>query len=66
MFEDYNMGTGFEIIIDREVVDEALSIPDSFGLEAKIIGQCKQNKRGNRVTIQTKFAPTGAFDYASD
>ncbi len=65
MFEDYNMGTGFEIIIDREVVDETLSIPDSYGLEAKIIGRCKQNKHGNQVTIQTKLAPTGAFDYKS-
>jgi len=63
MFEGYNMGTGFELIVDREVGEEILRIPEIYKLDAAIVGYCKQSKTGNRVTIHTEFAPKGAFDY---
>lgn len=60
MLENYNMGTGFEIIVDAEVAEEMLSIPERFGLEAKIIGRCEKSKGKNRLTI---LSPWGKFHY---
>ena len=60
MFEDYNMGVGFEIIADREVAEEILSISEGFGLEARIIGRCEKSDGSNKVTI---ISPFGKFQY---
>lgn len=60
MFEDYNMGVGFEIIADREVAEEILSISEGFGLEARIIGRCEKSEGSNKVTI---ISPFGKFQY---
>lgn len=60
MFENYNMGIGFEIIIDKEVAEEVLSICNSFGLDAEIIGQCKKSKGKNQLTI---ISPWGKFQF---
>ena len=54
------MGTGFEIIVDAEVAEDMLSIPERFGLEAKIIGRCEKSKDKNRLTI---LSPWGKFHY---
>ena len=58
-----NMGIGFELIVDKEIGEELLSIPESYNLDAKIIGHCKQTNDGNRVTIYTDLAPNGAFNF---
>lgn len=60
MFEDFNMGAGFEIIAGREVAEEILSVAGRLGVEAKIIGRCEKRKRGNKVTIHSEF---GKFEY---
>lgn len=55
MFESFNMGTGFEIIVEKEVAEDILDIPHSFGCEAEIIGRCEKSQKENRLTIITSF-----------
>jgi phosphoribosylformylglycinamidine cyclo-ligase len=60
MFEIYNMGVGFEIITSHEVAEDILSIPERFGLEAKIVGRCEKSDGRNKLTIESK---QGKFRY---
>lgn len=60
MFEDFNMGVGFEVIADREEAEDVLSIPESLGLEAKMIGTCERSDGRNKLTIRN---PLGSFQY---
>ena len=55
MFEDYNVGIGFEIIIDPESADEVLSTAESFKLGAQVIGRCERAPRGNTLTIRSRL-----------
>jgi phosphoribosylformylglycinamidine cyclo-ligase len=61
MFEDYNMGVGFEIIVDAESAEEVLSLADSFKLGAQVIGHCERSPAGNTLTIKSSF---GSFKYS--
>ena len=63
MLEIYNMGTGFEIIVDADAAEDVLSIPERFGLEAKVIGRCEKSKGENRLTI---LSPWGKFRYPQE
>jgi phosphoribosylformylglycinamidine cyclo-ligase len=60
MFQNFNMGTGFEVIVDKEVAEDILQIPEKEGLEAQIIGKCEGIKGNNQVTLET---PWGTFQY---
>jgi phosphoribosylformylglycinamidine cyclo-ligase len=60
MYQNFNMGTGFEVIVDEEVAEDILSVPDKEGLEAQIIGQCELSKGNNQLTLET---PWGTFQY---
>jgi phosphoribosylformylglycinamidine cyclo-ligase len=60
MYMGGNMGVGLEVIVDPEVADDVLSVPESFGLGAQIIGECGKSKEGNKLTIQS---PLGKFQY---
>jgi phosphoribosylformylglycinamidine cyclo-ligase len=60
MFEIYNMGVGFEIIANPEAAEDILSIPESLGLEAKIVGRCEKSDGRNKLTIES---PQGKFRY---
>ncbi len=63
MLENYNMGTGFEIIVDAEAAEDVLSIPEGFGLEAHVIGRCEKSEGANRLTIHS---PWGTFEYPQE
>ncbi len=60
MFQDFNMGNGFDIIVEEIVAEEILSIPESFGVDAQIIGYCEKSDGKNKVTIDSRF---GKFEY---
>lgn len=60
MFEDYNMGSGFEVIVEEDHVQEIMDISEDFGLGAKVIGRCEENEKGNKVSIKSEF---GKFEY---
>ncbi|MEM2796021.1 MAG: AIR synthase related protein [Candidatus Hadarchaeales archaeon] len=60
MFEVFNMGIGFEVIVKKEEVDNVISIAEKFGVQAMVIGYCDRSKGGNRVIIKSMF---GKFEY---
>ncbi len=60
MFEDYNMGIGFEVIVDPESAEEVLSVADSFKLGAQVIGRCERGEGEKALIIRSRF---GVFRY---
>jgi len=60
MYENYNMGVGFEVVAEKEAAEDILSVPERFNLEAKIIGRCERSVGPNKVTIRS---PLGKFRY---
>ncbi|KXB02891.1 hypothetical protein AKJ45_01165 [candidate division MSBL1 archaeon SCGC-AAA261F19] len=60
MFQNFNMGIGFEIVIKKDYAEDILDIPEKFGVEAKIIGRCEESDGKNKVTIESEF---GKFRY---
>lgn len=59
MYKVFNMGHRMEVYLPAEFASEIISISESFGIEAKIIGRCHEHK-GNKLTIQSEF---GEFIY---
>ncbi|MBS7605261.1 MAG: AIR synthase related protein [Candidatus Bathyarchaeia archaeon] len=60
MYENYNMGVGFEVITSPEVADDIISLSERYGLEAKVIGRCERSYEGNKLTIKSLY---GVFQY---
>jgi len=61
MYAGGNMGIGIDVIVSPEAAEDILSIPESFGLGAQIIGKCEKSKdEKNKLTIQSPF---GKFQY---
>ena len=60
MYQDFNMGVGFEVILEQEAVDSALSIAESFGVEAREMGYVESSPDGNQVVIESSL---GKFVY---
>jgi len=59
MYEDFNMGVGFEFVVDPEVVEEVVSVAEGFDIGVDVIGRCEFSPEGNSLTIETtrgKFA----------
>lgn len=59
MYKVFNMGHRMEVYLPAEFANEIISISESFGIEAKIIGKCHAHE-GNKLTIQSEF---GEFIY---
>ncbi|MEM2874465.1 MAG: AIR synthase-related protein [Candidatus Hadarchaeales archaeon] len=60
MYEDFNMGVGFEIVVREQFADEVLSTAERFGLGAKVIGRCEKGKARNTLTVKSEH---GKFVY---
>jgi len=61
MYQVFNMGVGFELIVDAEVADDIIDhIEKKYGVEAMVIGYCEDSYEGNRLTIKS---PYGKFMY---
>jgi phosphoribosylformylglycinamidine cyclo-ligase len=60
MYQNFNMGVGFEVILEQEAVDRVLSIAESLGVEAREIGHVESSPDGNQVVIESNL---GKFDY---
>jgi phosphoribosylformylglycinamidine cyclo-ligase len=60
MFQDFNMGVGFEVVLEGKKVGPVLDIIDSFGVEAKVIGEIEPGPPGNQLIIEDNF---GRFVY---
>jgi phosphoribosylformylglycinamidine cyclo-ligase len=60
MYEDFNMGVGFEFFVEPDSVDEALSIAEGFGISAQVIGRCERGGEKNSLVIESEH---GKFSY---
>ena len=61
MYAGGNMGIGIDMIVSPEAAEDILSIPESLGLVAKIIGKCEKSEDvRNKLTIHSPF---GKFRY---
>jgi len=60
MYQGGNMGIGMEVIVDPQVAEDILSISESYGLAAQVIGRCERSRAGNRLIIHSPF---GKFRY---
>ncbi len=60
MYKVFNMGHRFEIYVEnKNIAEEIIKISQSFGIEAKIIGQCFSAPT-KKLTIKSKY---GEFNY---
>jgi phosphoribosylformylglycinamidine cyclo-ligase len=60
MYQDFNVGVGFEVIVRRDAADEVLSAAERFGLGARVIGRCERGSGGNSLIISAQH---GKFVY---
>lgn len=59
MYKVFNMGHRMEIYVKPELAQEIISISESYGIEAKVVGRCEAND-GNKLTIRSEY---GEFIY---
>jgi len=60
MYQDFNMGIGFEFIVEPRMADKVISICEKFRIGVRKIGYCKESIDGNSLEIQSEF---GTFEY---
>ena len=60
MYQDFNMGIGFEFIVDPDSAEDVLSVVEGFGVEAFVVGHCEKSGDGNKLKIKSS---TGVFEY---
>lgn len=59
MYKVFNMGHRMEIYLPAEFASDVISISESFGVEAKIVGRV-EDAATNKLTIHSEF---GTFEY---
>jgi phosphoribosylformylglycinamidine cyclo-ligase len=59
MYQVFNCGHRMEIYVPENVAQEIISISESFGVEAQIVGRVEANE-GKKLTINSAF---GVFEY---
>ncbi len=60
MYMVFNMGVGFEVIVDPEYAEEVIDIAEGYGVETQVIGRCERSREGNRLRIESSY---GRFIY---
>ena len=61
MYEVFNMGIGFEVIVDGEYADDVMGVSEKFGVEAMVVGRCEKSpEKRNMVTVRSMY---GVFRY---
>lgn len=60
MYQDFNMGVGFEFIVDPVSAEEVQSVAEGFGLGVRVIGHCEKNAGKAALEIHS---PYGDFVY---
>ena len=59
MYQVFNMGHRMEIYVPKDVANEIISISESFGIAAQVVGRCEKWK-GKKLTINSG---TDVFQY---
>ena len=60
MYEDFNMGVGFEFIVDPGSAEDVLGVAEGFGMGAVVIGRCEEGGAENSLVIESRH---GKFSY---
>jgi phosphoribosylformylglycinamidine cyclo-ligase len=60
MYEDFNMGVGFEFIVDPEAVEDVVRTAEGFGVGVQVVGRCERGDQGNSLVIESEH---GKFSY---
>lgn len=60
MYQDFNMGVGYEFIIDPEAVEDVLAVSEKFGLGVQVVGRCEKGGAKNSLAIESRY---GRFLY---
>jgi phosphoribosylformylglycinamidine cyclo-ligase len=60
MYQDFNMGVGFEVTVDPECTERVLHIAKGFGVGAQVIGRCERSRGKNALEIKSAY---GNFRY---
>ncbi|MFC1802445.1 AIR synthase related protein [Thermoproteota archaeon] len=60
MYKVFNMGVGFELIVDPDLAEDALSIIEGFNVGVSVIGRCEEAKGDNLLVIDSSY---GKFEY---
>lgn len=61
MYQDFNMGVGYEFIVAPEDAEAVLSICEGYGIGANIVGRCEKAEGGNVLDIISEY---GGFRYS--
>lgn len=61
MYQDFNMGIGFEFIVDPESAEEVQSVAEGFGVGVMPIGRCVKGTGKNTLKIQSIY---GDYQYS--
>ena len=60
MYQDFNMGIGFEFILDPESIEVASNIAEGFGIGFHVMGRCEKSIGKNTLEIHSRY---GRFLY---
>ncbi len=60
MYQDFNMGVGFEFIVDPEAAEDILSVVEGYGVDAQVIGRCEASESVNKLELKSG---KGRFEY---
>ncbi len=55
MYEDFNMGVGFELVVEKDAVETVLSVADGFEIGAQVLGRCEKVGGGNSLEIDSPY-----------
>jgi len=61
MYQDFNMGVGYEFMVAPEDAEAVLSICEGFDIGAQVIGRCEKAEKGNVLGITSEY---GGFRYS--
>jgi phosphoribosylformylglycinamidine cyclo-ligase len=53
MYQDFNMGIGFELIVEEDYVDEIISVVEGYDVGVSGIGYCEQSKDNNMLLLRS-------------
>jgi phosphoribosylformylglycinamidine cyclo-ligase len=59
MYQVFNCGHRMELYVPKEIANDIISISESFGVEARIVGRVEASEN-KKLTIKSEF---GAFEY---
>jgi len=60
MYQDFNMGVGYEFMVTPDAVDTVLSVSERYGVGCVVVGRCEQSREWNSLVIRS---PYGEFTY---